>query len=645
MKRIAIFYTVVGLLAVMAIHMPLFSQTGEKGDDEDYITYLKANRNALNYNTYGLIEGEQEMVVKVYCGEDSQEAILSALQGFDYDHFQVEKISEDQVIVSVVFRAAPASEPAAPVPAEEEEGQTVETAVEKKKCPRRVEVQVRRVEASPFNEYKYLEGVLQFDMETEVRSEMSGTVKEVAVAAGDRVNEGQLLVRIDSTVLENEIKSIENLIEKWKQLLNQRRNWKERSPRAEKQAEDKIVEAETLLAQRLDDLSKTQFLAPFSGRVASIVAPSAIMERGGSVFTLVSERRLKVRIPEEDAALFSEGLAVKLNLKEREGQVTGRVVKTDVEAKIVVSNDDLFLAPGTPVAYRTLLQAHEDAVVLEAGEVLRDAGVALVYVVNGRVAAARRVVAGPEEGGRILIRSGLEMGEEVIVTGLDCLEDGKKIKIMVWDAEKQKLVKRKKVKGEPVAVAPIKVEEVPPVEVKEIKAKKANFWRLGAGLGFFIGGDAVFTDVYGILNFGGFVTGSFTFRERVEIFFAAAYLPAGGQFTGFDEKVSLTMIPAYLGLKVLLNPVKKFTPFFGAALLRNNTKESYPESDTYEDTSYFSNFGASILGGAYYPLGKKLDLMAQLSYDITKTTLPDTEESLNLGGLRLLVGLSLILGR
>jgi hypothetical protein len=47
----------------------------------------------------------------------------------------------------------------------------------------------------------------------------------------------------------------------------------------------------------------------------------------------------------------------------------------------------------------------------------------------------------------------------------------------------------------------------------------------------------------------------------------------------------------------------------------------------------------------YYPLGEKLDLSATLAYDITSIQPDDIEERVGLGGLRLLIGISLVLGK
>jgi membrane fusion protein (multidrug efflux system) len=655
MKRHTIVVFVLWLFIGTAVLGNLFSQTGQKGGFDAYIDYLKTNRAALNYNTYGVIESENEMVVKIYCPKTSQELLINELIGFDAANYKVDQFSEDQIIITVVFlkpaaeapvaRAEEPSTEAAADKVEEETAPVMAETAEDIKCPGRVKVQVRAVTPQTFEEYKYYRLKLDYDAEAVLKSELTGSVKEVLATAGERVTEGQLIVRLDSTVLENEIKSIETLIANWKEILRKRQNWRERSPRAENQAEDKIRESEDLLAQRLTDLSKMQFKAPFSGQILSVASEGDSLQAGQTAVRLVSDQQLKVVLPAEDSDLFGDGQAVRIKVLSPEEEISGTVKKTAAEAKIVVPNEDVRYPVGTEVSFRVLVKRHSQAVVLPESDVLIEQGLAFVYVVDGKNAAKRRVEAGPTEAGNTLILSGLKPGEEVIATNLHCLEDGKKIKIMVWSEAKGKLVPRKKVKGEPPVVVPVAVEEEER-EPKPIKPRKKSFFRLGAGAGLQLNTDSVFSDVYGTIGFAGYVSFSYTFRGAVEIFLRGAFVPASGTFTDSDQEVSLTMFPVYLGVKVLLKKINnKFQPFIGAAVIRNNAKETFSNTDLHEDTPLYSDFGASILGGVYYPLGEKLDLSATLAYDITSIQPDDIEERVGLGGLRLLIGISLVLGK
>jgi membrane fusion protein (multidrug efflux system) len=656
MRKISLVAMMISMIVFIGINANAQTDDMLKKGYPEYINYLKANKDALNYNTYGLIEGLNETVLKIYCHKHVLGQLVLSLEDFEYDRYEVKAFDEDQIVVSIYFPSPgkiEAEEAPKPETGIEKKPEIQETRpviqpqpdVEKKDCPGRVKVQVRKMEYRTFSEYKYFEDVLSFDRDVELRTQLTASVKEVAVADGDRVHQDQILVRLDSTVIEKEINSVEELIKNWKTILRKRQNWKVRSPAAEKQAQEKIQEAETLLAEKMDDLSKTQIKAPFDGKVIYIISEGEPLETGATVLRMISDQLLKVDVPAEDAELFSPGMDVRVSPVDGEAVFQGRVETSDTETKIVLDNEDLKLSEGMKVGFKVLLKEHDQALVIPEKEVLKDDSGYYAFVAVGKRAALRRLEIGATESGMVHVLSGINAGEEVIATGLNCLQDGKKIKVMIWDAELGKLRVRKK--KDLIAAPVVEPEriEIPEVTV-EPAAKKKNYWRLGGGLGLCVGTGSVFSDVYGSFAPGGFITASYTIREKVEIFFSTTYITASGKATGLDDKVTLTMIPVYIGAKLHLNKIKKFSPFVGAAMARYNTKESFPAGDElHESTSYYSNFGGSGFVGVYYPLGKKLDLTVTLKYDFSKVSMEEGLDSVDLSGLRLLVGVTYVLGR
>jgi hypothetical protein len=435
---------------------------------------------------------------------------------------------------------------------------------------------------------------------------------------------------------------VEELIKNWKTILYKRQNWKVRSPAAEKQAREKVTEAEAILVEKMDDLSKTQIKAPFDGKVINVVTEGEALETGATVIRMVSDQKLKVVIPAADTGLFSPGMDLRIVAADSGAVFQGRVEQSESETKVVLNNEDLKLSEGMKVNFGVLFKEHDQALVIPEKEVMKDDTGYYAFVVDGKKAALRRLDVGAVESGMVYVRSGVNVGEEVIATGLNCLADGKKIKIMIWDSELGKLRVRKK---KDIIAAPV-VEperiEIPTVPV----VKKKSYWRLGGGLGVGIGTGGVFSSVYGNFVPAGFISASFTIKEKVEIFFSTSYFTASGKSDDLGDKVTLTMIPVYIGAKLHLNKIKKFQPFVGAAMIRYNTKEAFPADNEYHETSsYFSNFGGSGFAGVYYPLSKKLDLSVTLKYDFSKASIEGTEESADMSGFRLLVGVTLILGR
>ncbi len=630
------------------------SENPAKPGYQEYIEFLKANRDKLNYNTYGLIEGTDTVVIKIYGNREIQDQIMESLDNFDVLRHQVEEFTEGQVVISIYFPLPKPMEPAEkaveePVAVKQKPVKVREQETKETKCPRRVKVQARLIEPQLFSEYRYFQQPIRYDQDVNVSAELTARVREVLVAAGDHVQQGQILVRLDSTVLEKEIASVEALLKKWKNILWQRQHWKERSPVSEKQAEDQIRDTEALLGDKMNELSKTQIKAPFDGKIVYAVSVNEPLETGAIVLRIVSDRMMKISVPPVDAGYFHSGQVIKVVTEAMEGSLSGTVSVTEQETKIVLDNSDLSLSEGIQAGFRVLVKEHSDALVIYEKEVLRDEAGYFTYVVNGKTCQRRSVEISPFLDGEALIQSGLNPGDEVIVSGFECLKDGKKIKVMVWDEAKGKLrARKKKERIEAKRVEPEKIIEVPVIPVEKEIVRRKNFWAVGAGLGGFLITDNVFTDVYGSITPAGFLTVSFTLKEKIEFFFSALYSTASGEFTGgLGEKTTLTMTPLYLGAKLVFKKIKKLLPYAGAAVVRFNIKEAVPASDEiHESTNYRSNFGASVFAGSILPLGKKLDLFFQLMYDICRIPVDDEGiEKINLSGLRLLVGLRMTFGR
>jgi hypothetical protein len=257
----------------------------------------------------------------------------------------------------------------------------------------------------------------------------------------------------------------------------------------------------------------------------------------------------------------------------------------------------------------------------------------------------------------MVVKEGLAFGDELIVSGLECVEDNKKIQVVVWDAEKNKFRKRKKgerpkttaeepkVKPEvkKVKTKPVKQEEEKPVKLETVPPVRTGiFSRLGISFGYnmFMMGDALMKDVYGSSINGGFVEISYLIADKVELFISASLASKKGSFTEFEEPVALTMFPIYLGGKYRFELGKKFTPFIGSALAVYAAKEK-PELEYFTDTPYYTDYGFSFFGGTYFMLTGRLDLSLSVKYDYIKITVLELNEKLDFSGLRASVGLKL----
>jgi len=282
-------------------------------------------------------------------------------------------------------------------------------------------------------------------------AEVDGRLTEITVDAGDRIEQGQLLARIDATPYRLAQQAAAADVARLKVLLDNAQRQLERQQKmlAEKFVTDSAVEqAEAELAAlreqmraaqaKLDnaerDLANTTVKAPVSGLIDQrLVAAGDFVGRGKPLFRLVSQELMQVRLPfpETLASKLKTGLPVRLSTPLSTQVVEGRIQELRpavaqgsraVEVIVELPNPEGW-RPGASVRGQVVLATRQGVVVPEVAVVDRPAG-RTVYTIDGNKAKAVLVKTGVMVDGGIEIVEGLAAGAVVAVDGAGFLTDG-----------------------------------------------------------------------------------------------------------------------------------------------------------------------------------------------------------------------------
>jgi membrane fusion protein (multidrug efflux system) len=286
--------------------------------------------------------------------------------------------------------------------------------------------------------------------EVKVLSEVEGRVLTLRVEEGDWVKNGQVLATL--------VRDDEQIAFKKAQL-------KETNARAAFDRAKELVDRELISREEFDKLTidyeiagqelaeaewalkKTTIVAPFSGRVtARMTQLGQHVRPGDELFQVTDFNPLIARIylPERDVLGLDEGRTVQIRLDAAD-QVSfaGRirqispVVDTStgtVKVTVEATEPPKEVRPGSFVSVNIVRETHPEAVLLPREAVLRELQKAHVFVAEDDVAEKRSVTLGLEEGDLIEVISGVEAGDQVIVTGQGGLKDGSAVKILIADA-------------------------------------------------------------------------------------------------------------------------------------------------------------------------------------------------------------------
>jgi RND family efflux transporter MFP subunit len=198
-----------------------------------------------------------------------------------------------------------------------------------------------------------------------------------------------------------------------------------------------IEEKRAQLALAKKQLSDTEILSPISGVVREKLASRGeYLQPGKPIATIVqiNPLRLRLEIPESFAATISQGMTVSLQVdafadQHFEGKI--RRINPSIDeksrsliAEAEVSNTTGKLKPGMFARAQIVSEKEGVALMVPEKAVVSIAGINKVFVVAGNQAAERMVKLGVRDGSMVEVVEGVRVGERVITSQTDKLQDG-----------------------------------------------------------------------------------------------------------------------------------------------------------------------------------------------------------------------------
>ncbi len=485
-------------------------------------------------------------------------------------------------------------------------------------CPSTLKVKTKVVGKTDFIGYETFDSfVISGDFKS-IQSDFSGIVSDVYVSTGETVSSGKLLLDIDTENISKRLENAKNSLSEWKRLLSEIEKWTERSINLENELKEKIRKISILIPKYNNAITNSKIYSPVDGTVNFIVRKGDAFNEHDLLVKIEDSSSVRVSVNVKDASKYSENMKVEVGFKGVEGTFPATLRIEDGKVVAVVDNHSKSLVPGIK-AKVNIQREFNDVISLYKSEFLRDSDGYFCYIVKGKRAARIDLITGADNGNQMLILSGLNIGDELITSGFDCLEDGKKIKIKYFDPNIGKyVIKRTK-------------EEKKSIEGRLFEKKVAA----GLGLGLYTVSDDVFKGVYGSAVLSGVLDLSFNVFNRVELFTNIMYIPKSGSSESIT-KVDLSMFSFYIGGKYLINWTGKFLPYIGVALNSLAVKETSDELNL--DTSYRTSVGFSGIGGFYYKLKDNINIKFDLRYDVNKMKIEEYDYELDFSGIKFVLG-------
>ena len=295
--------------------------------------------------------------------------------------------------------------------------------------------------------------------EVPVGAETGGLVATaVYVDEGSYVRQGQVMVKLNDDVLRAQlaqqdasVASAEALVAQQDAALERARELRERgylsqaaldtAQANQRTAAAQLAAARAARSETATRLDQTNIRAPVAGRVISRnVTRGQIVQPGTELFRLVRDGRLELdaQVPEADLALVRPGMTAVVTADQASGPTGGRVriVTPEVDPQTRLGVARIALNSGTSLksgmfARAEIALGQLPALVVPSEAVIYREGQAGVYVLGADNATVRfvQVRTGAREGDNVVIESGLEAGQRVVVKGAGFLADGDRVTV------------------------------------------------------------------------------------------------------------------------------------------------------------------------------------------------------------------------
>jgi len=288
-----------------------------------------------------------------------------------------------------------------------------------------------------------------------VRPEVSGRIARLGFQDGQRVRAGQLLVQLDDTLQQAQLKQAEaqasiarTNLQRGRELLAQ--GFVSQSSVDQSAAALEVAEAQVALARA--QLGRMRVVAPFDGTAGiSLVDVGDYVKDGADVVNLedLSSMSVDFRVPERYVDRLRPGNPVDVSVDALPGRTfSGKVeavdsqVSADGRALLVrarVANPGSLLKPGMFARARVVFSVREGAIVVPEEAVVPIGGKQFVFrVVDGpggqKVAQRIEARIGLRLPGQVEILEGLAAGESVVTAGQARLARGDNLPVRVMAA-------------------------------------------------------------------------------------------------------------------------------------------------------------------------------------------------------------------
>jgi membrane fusion protein, multidrug efflux system len=278
-----------------------------------------------------------------------------------------------------------------------------------------------------------------------LKNELAGTVREVRLTPGQIVEAGTLLVALDVSVEEADLRAQEAQVALAKTVLNRRQHLSQELATTQEEVDRARADldvAQAQIARTKAIIAKKTIRAPFRARVGiADVHPGQYLDEGTLLTTLqgVGDAvHVDFTVAQQVAAGLRVGESVEILAASDSSAIVAKIVALDARVDPTTRNAMIRAriegtrnvpSPGASVRVQVPVGPTRNVVAIPVSALRKGPGGDQVFIVapstDGRTRVhTRRVDIGPMFGDEIVIHAGLTAGEQIAALGSFKLRDG-----------------------------------------------------------------------------------------------------------------------------------------------------------------------------------------------------------------------------
>ena len=308
-------------------------------------------------------------------------------------------------------------------------------------------VEVKTIEASEFNHYIEIQGKVDGDENITVTAQMGGIVQKIFVKEGQTVKTGQLLADLDASVLNKNLTQMQSQLTFVNDVYEKQKNLWEQKIGSEIQyltAKNNKESLENSINTLKEQIEMSKLKSPINGTVEELSLKIGQMAAPGfPLLRVVNLASLKVvaEVSEAYSSKINEGDPVIINFPDISKEVEARV---DFSSKYINPVNRTFMVESRLKQLNAIYRANmiailrindysnKTAFVLPINVIQKVNNKQYVYVAvtesNKTTARRKEITTGISYNGLVEINSGITIGDKVVTTGAQDLNDGQQIK-------------------------------------------------------------------------------------------------------------------------------------------------------------------------------------------------------------------------